>query len=112
VFDEVEAIAPGAPLVHDETDTEGIYDAAHNKSHHIEGQTVTDEALEAAFASAKHVFQQTFHVQQQQHAPLEPHITIGWLDDDDRLVLRIRPRFPTMSADGGPLLAFRSGASA
>jgi putative selenate reductase molybdopterin-binding subunit len=94
VFDEVEAIAPGAPLVHDETDTEGIYDAAHNKSHHIEGQTVTDEALEAAFASAKHVFQQTFHVQQQQHAPLEPHITIGWLDDDDRLVLRSSTQVP------------------
>ena len=94
VFDEVEAIAPGAPLVHDETDTEGIYDAAHNKSHHIEGQTVTDEVLEAAFASAKHVFQQTFHVQQQQHAPLEPHITIGWLDDDDRLVLRSSTQVP------------------
>ena len=68
VFDELEAIAGGAPVIHDEPDTEGIYDAAHNKSHHIEGQTVSDERMAAAFAAAEHVFEQTFRVQQQHTA--------------------------------------------
>jgi putative selenate reductase molybdopterin-binding subunit len=94
VFDELEAIAPGAPVIHDESDTEGIHDAAHNISHHIEGQTVPDDRIAAAFAQADHVFEQTFHVQQQQQCPIEPHITIGWLDEDERLVLRTSTQVP------------------
>src|SRR5690606_2976398 len=35
VFDEREAILPGAPVIHDEPDTEGIHDASHNLVHHI-----------------------------------------------------------------------------
>ena len=94
VFDELEAIAPGAPVIHDEPDTEGIYDAAHNISHHIEGQTVTDAEMDAAFARSERVFEQVFHVHQQQHTPIEPHITIGWLDEDERLVLRASTQVP------------------
>ncbi len=94
VFDEVEAISGGAPVIHDEGDTEGIHDAARNIPRHVNGQTVTDDALEAAFAQAEHVFERTFHVQQQQQCPIEPHITIGWLDEDERLVLRSSTQVP------------------
>jgi putative selenate reductase molybdopterin-binding subunit len=94
VFDEVEAISPGAPVIHDESDTEDIHDAARNIPRQVNGQTVTDEALEAAFAHAPHVFEETFHVQQQQQCPIEPHITIGWLDEDERLVLRSSTQVP------------------
>ncbi len=94
VFDEIEAIGPGAPVIHDEPDTEGIFDASRNISHHIEGQTVSDDQLAAAFAAADRVFEETFHVQQVQHTPIEPHITIGWLDEDERLVLRSSTQVP------------------
>ncbi|CAI9417700.1 molybdopterin-dependent oxidoreductase [Nocardioides sp. T2.26MG-1] len=94
VFDEVEAIRPGAPVIHDETDTEGILDAARNIPREVNGQTVTDEEMEAAFAQAPHVFEQTFHVQQQHTCPIEPAITIGWLDEDERLVLRSSTQVP------------------
>jgi putative selenate reductase molybdopterin-binding subunit len=94
VFDELEAIAEGAPVIHDEPDTVGIHDAAHNISHHIEGQTVTDAQMDAAFTGADRVFQQTFHVHQVQHTPIEPHIAIGWLDGDERLVLRTSTQVP------------------
>ena len=89
-----EATRPGAPVIHDEPDSIGIYDAARNLSHHIEGRTVTDEELEAAFASADHVFTGTFHVQKQQHTPIEPHAVVGWLDEDERLVLRSSTQVP------------------
>lgn len=94
VFDELEAITPGAPVIHDEADTDGIHDAARNVTHHINGQTVSDDALDAAFAGAAHVYEQTFHVQQQQQCPIEPHVTIGWLDEDERLVLRSSTQVP------------------
>ncbi|WP_353507938.1 molybdopterin cofactor-binding domain-containing protein [Intrasporangium sp.] len=94
VFDEREAILPGAPVIHDEPDTEGIHDASRNLSHHITGQTVPDDRLDAAFAEADHVFEGTFHVQQQHHCPIEPHVTMGWLDEDERLVLRSSTQVP------------------
>jgi putative selenate reductase molybdopterin-binding subunit len=94
VFDEVAAITQGATVIHDEADTDGIHDAARNISHHIEGRTVPDDRLAAAFADAEHVFEQTFQVQQQQQCPIEPHVTIGWLDGDERLVLRTSTQVP------------------
>lgn len=94
VFDPWEAMAPGAPVIHDEADTDGIYDAARNISHHIEGQTVSDDTLDRAFAGADAVFEQTFNVPQQQHCPVEPHVCVGWLDEDERLVLRASTQVP------------------
>jgi putative selenate reductase molybdopterin-binding subunit len=94
VFDAKSAISGDAPVVHDEDDTEGILDAGRNLCHHVEGQTVDDAAMEAAFASADRVFESTFKVRSVQHTPIEPHITIGWIDADDRLVLRSSTQVP------------------
>ena len=38
VFDENEAIKPGAPVIHDETDSEDIHEAKRNIVHHIEAE--------------------------------------------------------------------------
>jgi putative selenate reductase molybdopterin-binding subunit len=92
VFDETQALAPGAPVIHDEQDSVGIYDAARNISSHVEGRTVPD--IDAAIARADHVFEQTFRVHQVQHCSIEPHVAIGWLDEDERLVLRTSTQVP------------------
>ncbi len=94
VLSAKEAIAPGAPVVHDEPDTEGIYDASRNLSHHIEGQTVPDDELAEAFARADRIFEETFSVQAVQHCPIEPHVAVGWLDGDERLVIRTSNQVP------------------
>ncbi len=92
VLDENDAGAEGAPLVHDESDSIGIPDAGRNLAAHIEGATVTD--IDAALARAPHVFEQCYRVHQVQACPIEPHVTIGWLDEDDRLVLRSSTQVP------------------
>jgi len=92
VFDAHEALAEGAPVVHDEQDSLGILDSAHNLASHVEGGTVED--MEAALAGADRVFEGTFRVQQVQHCALEPHVTIGWLDSDERLVIRTSTQVP------------------
>ena len=51
ILDEREAMLPGAPVIHDESDAVGIHDASKNVVHHIVAATVKDSALEAAFAS-------------------------------------------------------------
>jgi putative selenate reductase molybdopterin-binding subunit len=91
IFDENDAIKEGAPVIHDEPDMEGAYDAAHNISHYIHAE-VGD--VEQGFRQADHVFEQTFYVHQVQQVPIEPHICIGWWDSDERLNLRTSTQVP------------------
>ncbi|MBL8165800.1 MAG: molybdopterin-dependent oxidoreductase [Anaerolineae bacterium] len=91
VFDENEAMQPGAPIIHDEPDMEGAYDASRNISHHIHAQVGN---VEAGFTQADHVFEQRFYVHQVQQVPIEPHICIGYWDADERLVLRSSTQVP------------------
>jgi putative selenate reductase molybdopterin-binding subunit len=91
VFDENEAMQPGAPVIHDETDTEDIHDAERNIVHHIDAE-VGD--VERGFAEADHVFEHTYYVHQVQQTPIEPHIAISWWDSDERLVIRTSTQVP------------------
>ena len=81
----------GAPVIHDEPDTEGIHDAKHNIVYHIEAQV---GEVEAAFAGAEKVFEGTYRTPQQQHVHLEPHVCITYWDEDDRLVIRTSTQVP------------------
>ncbi len=91
VFDELEAIEPGAPVIHDEVDTEGIFDRERNIVHQF-GAHRGD--VDAAIAAAHWVFEGTFRVHQVQQVPIEPHISIAWLDSDERLVVRTATQVP------------------
>jgi putative selenate reductase molybdopterin-binding subunit len=91
VFDENEAMQEGAPVIHDEPDMEGAYDASRNISHHIHAE-VGD--LDAGFAQADFVFEQRFYVHQVQQVPIEPHICVGYWDSDERLILRTSTQVP------------------
>lgn len=91
VFDENEAIKPGAPVIHDEDDTADIHDASRNIVHHIEAE-VGD--VEQGFQEADRVFEHTYYVHQVQQAPIEPHIAISWWDADERLVIRTSTQVP------------------
>jgi putative selenate reductase molybdopterin-binding subunit len=94
VLDEREAMVDGAPVIHDEADAVEIHDAARNVAHHILAQTVDDATLEAAFAGAATVYEKTFRVHQVQQCPIEPHIAIAHLDEDERLVIRTSTQVP------------------
>ena len=91
VFDENEAIAPGAPVIHDEAEMEGAHDPGRNISHFIDAQSGD---VDAGFAAATHLFEQQFRVHQVQQVPIEPHICIGYWDADERLVLRSSTQVP------------------
>ena len=91
VFDEREAILPDAPVIHDEADTEGIHDAAHNLVHHIHAEK---GEVDKGFAQADHVFERSYYVHQVQQVPIEPHIAISWWDADERLVIRTSTQVP------------------
>jgi len=91
VFDENEAIKAGAPVIHDEPDVTGIYDASRNISHYIEAESGN---VEQGFAQADRVFEHHYYVHQVQQCPIEPHIAISYWDSDERLVIRTSTQVP------------------
>ncbi len=91
VFDPLEAMQPGAPVIHDEPDVEGIYDAQRNIVHHIHAEAGD---AQAQWAKADHIFEGEYRVHQVQQCSIEPHIVVTWWDEDDRLVIRTSTQVP------------------
>lgn len=91
VFDPLEAMKDGAPVIHDEPDAVGIHDTKHNLVHHIDAHT-GDADYE--WGRSAHIFEHEYHVHQVQQASIEPHICISYWDEDDRLVIRTSTQVP------------------
>ncbi len=91
VLDPVEAMQEGAPVIHDEEDTQDIYDRRRNLVHHID-EEVGD--VEKAFREADHVFEGEYRTPKQQQAHLESHVCITYWDEDERLVIRTSTQVP------------------
>ncbi len=90
------AMAPGAPAVHDKPGWPGLADPPRNICAAIEGEA-GDAA--AALAQADVVHRQTYVSQRIQHAHLETHAAIGWLDSDGVLTLRSSTQTPFLTRD-------------
>lgn len=91
VIDPEEAMAEGAPVIHDEADTVGIHDAAHNIVHHIEAEAGD---VDKAFKESDFVYEGEYRTPKQQHVHLEMHVCITYFDEDDRLVVRTSTQVP------------------
>src|SRR5687767_11586306 len=91
VFDPVEALREGAPVIHDQADASGIRDAGRNIAAQL---TAEVGSVEQGFREAERVFEGTYRVGYVQQSSIEPHITITWLDEDHRLVVRTSTQVP------------------
>jgi putative selenate reductase molybdopterin-binding subunit len=91
VLDPEKAMIPGAPVIHDQPDASGIKDPARNLAAEIVAE-VGDVAR--GFAEAERLFEETYRVPYVQQSSIEPHITITWLDEDHRLMVRTSTQVP------------------
>ncbi|UCE01705.1 MAG: molybdopterin-dependent oxidoreductase [Candidatus Latescibacterota bacterium] len=91
VFDPAQALTPGAPIIHDEPDCEHVFDATRNLAAHVEVETGEPDA---GFARAARVFEATYSVPQVQQCAIEPHVSITYLDEQGRLVVRTSTQVP------------------
>ena len=100
VFDPEVALRADAPLVHDRADRPGT-DAPPLGSH----PNLAAEAhgaigdVEAGFAEADIVLDETYRSQRVQHAHLETHGAVGWLDAEGRLTIRSSTQVPFLTRD-------------
>jgi putative selenate reductase molybdopterin-binding subunit len=91
VIDMEQAMAPGAPVIHDEPDATKIYDRSRNIAGYILREIGN---VEEGFRESDYVIEREFRTHRQQHTPLEPHISICWLDPNGRLVIRTSTQVP------------------
>ena len=91
VFEAGEALKEGAPIIHDEPDAIGIKEADRNLVVTI---TANVGDVEQGLRESAHVFEHTYHLQQVQQTPIEPHVTITYWDEDERLVVRSGTQAP------------------
>jgi CO/xanthine dehydrogenase Mo-binding subunit/aerobic-type carbon monoxide dehydrogenase small subunit (CoxS/CutS family) len=95
VFDPALAMQPGAPVVHDKpAETSRIRDPQRNIVAEVHGH-IGD--VDAGFAQAAHITEGTYASQRIQHAHLETHCAIGWLDPDGRLNMRTSTQVPHLT---------------
>lgn len=91
ILDPEDALKPGAVQIHDEADSRGIFDAKQNLAAYIHAQVGDPEA---GFAQADRIFEGTYNVQYVQQTPIEPHVVITYLDENNRLVIRTSTQVP------------------
>lgn len=91
VFHQEDAIAEGAPIIHDEEESTGIHDASKNMAAYLHA-SVGD--VEKGFEDADHVLERRYEVNYAQQAHIEPHVAVTWLDEDNRLQVKVATQVP------------------
>jgi probable selenate reductase molybdenum-binding subunit len=91
VLDAQKAMEEGAPIIHDEKGISGAYDPKRNLVAHVE---VRAGNVDKGFEESDVVVENTFETQYAQHCPIEPHVTLSYLDEYGRIVLRTSTQVP------------------
>lgn len=91
VLSPEDALADGAPVIHDEPDAEGIYDAKHNIAAAVD---IPVGNVARALAEADVAVEATCEIPYSQHAAIEPHCVLAYFDEAGRLVLRTSTQVP------------------
>ncbi len=95
ILDPEQASAPGAVVLHAKDPIASrLADPARNIVGEVCGR-IGD--VEAGFATADFVHEETYYSQRTQHAPLETHGALGWMDADGRLVIRSSTQVPFLT---------------
>ena len=95
VIDPRDAMKDGAPVIHDQDDCKVIipirYEPDKNLCAYVDA-VVGD--VSKALAESDHTFEITTHAPKAQHCATEPHISIAYLDEKDRIVIRTSTQVP------------------
>lgn len=93
ILDSDQALAEGAPRIHDEPEYIGI--AESDPKRNLAAEIRIDIGnVEIGFAEADFVIEGTYHVPKVQQAHIEPHVVVTYWDEDDRLVIRTSTQVP------------------
>jgi len=96
VFDPEGAMQDGAPVIHDKGPEARIANTQRNIAAEVHG-IIGD--VDAGFVAADAIYEGSYFVPRVQHAHLETHAAIAWIDDDGRLNVRSSTQVPFLTRD-------------
>ncbi|MGW9189478.1 molybdopterin-dependent oxidoreductase [Streptomyces rubiginosohelvolus] len=94
VVDPEEAMAPGAPVIHDKGPESRIARPENNVVGEVHGEI---GSVEEGFAEADVVYEKTFRTQRVQHASLETHGAVAWYEEGEDGAERLTVRSSTQT---------------
>lgn len=93
LLDPARAMLPDAPCLHDEP--EYVNFAASDPARNLAAEIRIDIGdVEKGFAEADYIFEDDYEVPKVQQAHIEPHVTLTYWDEDDRLMIRTSTQVP------------------
>lgn len=93
VLDPRSSMKSGAPVIHDEP--EFVPFAVCDPKRNLAAEIRIDIGdVEKGFAEADQIFEADYEVPKVQQAHIEPHVTVTYWDEDDRLVIRTSTQVP------------------
>ncbi|HEX7542254.1 MAG TPA: molybdopterin cofactor-binding domain-containing protein, partial [Anaerolineales bacterium] len=93
LLDPADAMKPAAPRIHDEPEYVNFADSKPEKN--LAAEIKIDIGnVEKGFAEADEIFEAEYAVPKVQQAHIEPHVTVTYWDEDDRLVIRTSTQVP------------------
>jgi len=90
IFDAQQSMTAGFAL-HPAKGTSGIHDVEKNIAAHLDAELGD---VDTALANSAHVFEGIYSTPFVQMAHIEPHVSLSWLDDNNRLVIRTSTQVP------------------
>jgi len=91
VIDPIVAMSGESVVIHDEPDSTGICDRQHNLAGQI---NLIAGDVQRGFQEAYLIVENAYDLPPVQHAHLEPHISISWLDEIGNVVVRSSTQVP------------------
>jgi putative selenate reductase molybdopterin-binding subunit len=93
LLDSADSMKPDAPRIHDEPEYVNFADS--NPQKNLAAAIRIDIGdLDKGFADADEIFEADYAVPKVQQAHIEPHVSITYWDEDDRLVIRTSTQVP------------------
>lgn len=93
IIDSRDAMKPGAVILHDEPEYVNFADS--NPAKNLAAEIRIDIGdVEKGFAEADRIFEDEYLVPKVQQAHIEPHVSLSYWDEDDRLVIRTSTQVP------------------
>ncbi len=93
IIDMRDAMKQGAPIIHDEPEFVNFADS--DPSTNLAAKIRIDiNDVDKGFADADQIFEEDYTVPKVHTAHIEPHVTLSYWDEDDRLVLRTSTQVP------------------
>ena len=87
VTDALAAIAPDAPILHDDLFTEGLPETPDKPSNLVKKQVISKGDAQAAFANADHIVERTFVTPMVHQGYIEPHACVGNFNEDGQAMV-------------------------